>query len=483
MALTGELSDLSLAELIEFFCNQRKTGCIEVKYKIGSAAFFLQSGAVIHAEVGTLRGIEAVYYALTQTNASFVFNSALEAPLHTINQPWTSVVLEGLRRMDEGIAPPNPFPAGVAQPLPEQPVQEPIATVFEDTVKQEAFAIEGADVIDAEPPLVSAFDEPRIESVQLSDTEPEPMVGAAKEVPPVEVPIIEAYPKPIIAARQETGKVAVVEAKPKSSVSAPKPSVTVSQPVAPAAPVHQEAPTDSAPAEQKQKVEKTPKPADKTALDVEPAGILSYHPKAAPPKVSPIFAETPSSGFSFGPWKLGAVFAAVVLLIAVVAVPWGWYARSKAAKLSSEAQKVTTDAPQPSIAGNAVQESQASTQPPPVASEPSATTSDTSNSTANNATSAESNARQTTPKEARPKPKNTEVLAATSQLPAAASNQPAAQTAAPNASRKVSVQVTYDENGRVTQASGGDATALRIARQKRFPAGKAGSTTITIPIN
>ena len=43
------------------------------------------------------------------------------------------------------------------------------------------------------------------------------------------------------------------------------------------------------------------------------------------------------------------------------------------------------------------------------------------------------------------------------------------------------MQVTYDENGRVTQASGGDATALRIARQKRFPAGKAGSATITIP--
>jgi len=45
------------------------------------------------------------------------------------------------------------------------------------------------------------------------------------------------------------------------------------------------------------------------------------------------------------------------------------------------------------------------------------------------------------------------------------------------------VTVTYDENGRVTAASGGDATALRIARQKRFPPGKPGSATITIPIN
>jgi hypothetical protein len=49
--------------------------------------------------------------------------------------------------------------------------------------------------------------------------------------------------------------------------------------------------------------------------------------------------------------------------------------------------------------------------------------------------------------------------------------------------KKVTVTVSYDESGRVTQASGGDATAVRIARQKRFPAGKAGSATITIPIN
>ena len=48
--------------------------------------------------------------------------------------------------------------------------------------------------------------------------------------------------------------------------------------------------------------------------------------------------------------------------------------------------------------------------------------------------------------------------------------------------REVTVQVTYDENGRVTQASG-DATALRIARQKRFPPGKAGSATIKIRMN
>src|SRR6266705_1817739 len=110
MPLTGELSDLSLAELIEFFCNQRKTGRLKVIYSSGPGYFYLQSGSVVHARIGGLRGIEAVYYALTLPNASFTFSPAFEAPEHTINQPWTSVVLEGLRRMDEGIASRTPFP-------------------------------------------------------------------------------------------------------------------------------------------------------------------------------------------------------------------------------------------------------------------------------------------------------------------------------------------------------------------------------------
>ncbi len=112
MALTGHLSDLSLSELIEFFCNQRKSGRLRVLYPQGSGYFYLQAGSVIHAQIGVLRGIEAVYYALTLANAKFEFSGSAEAPERTINQPWTQVVLEGLRRLDEGIAPADAFPEG-----------------------------------------------------------------------------------------------------------------------------------------------------------------------------------------------------------------------------------------------------------------------------------------------------------------------------------------------------------------------------------
>ena len=117
MALTGHLSDLSLSELIEFFCNQRKSGRLKVLYPKGAGYFYLQAGSVVDARIGTLHGIDAVYYALTLPNAEFEFSADVEAEKRTINQPWTQVVLEGLRRLDENIAPGVAFPPEyVAEP-------------------------------------------------------------------------------------------------------------------------------------------------------------------------------------------------------------------------------------------------------------------------------------------------------------------------------------------------------------------------------
>jgi len=347
MALTGELSDLSLAELIEFFCNQRKTGRLKVTYTVGPGYFYLQSGSVVHARIGVLRGIEAVYYALTLPNASFAFSPAFDSPEQTINQPWTSVVLEGLRRMDEGIKPGDPFPEG------HHAVEE---------VKAEETTV-------TEP-----------QTVQQN------VVAESKAIPLLN-----------------------------------------------------------------QKLEKP----------------LFKAPAADLPDMGAFLSQT-NSPSRFGPWK---VIAAVALVVVTIAVPWGWYARSKAARLTNEAQA----APVPNS--------------PPVT--PPVTTNVTSDLPAPSdsvapSTSEAADLAAKRAREARLRERSARAQETSTTLgpPAAVKSSLArTQTSPPAGSRKATVQVTYDENGRVTQASGGDATALRIARQKRFPAGKAGSATITIPIN
>jgi hypothetical protein len=407
MSLKGELTDLSLAELIEFFCNQRKTGRLSVSYPHASAYFYLQSGSVVHASVGSLRGIEAVYYALTQSNASFNFSTAYEPPDHTINQPWTSVVLEGLRRMDEGIKPCDPFAEQMESAIPQ--TTAPQMTAAPPTVQPE--------VVAAQHPIEQA---PAVPS--------QPLAAA---------PVAE-HPH-------------VVQSKASVSESIVKQEVTV---------------------EPKEEV-----------LDEKPQHTVP-RPKTQP--VNHAFlasTQQSASKFSYGPWKLAAVFAALILIIAGIAVPWGWRVRGKAAKAAEQqAQALNQSAAQPQT--SAVTES---SQPPasdvPPDQSPDAANAAPASAEAVDAARREREARAR--EEARLRARaaeSTEPATTTSSQPTpAVSSASAAQPA--SGPKKAVVQVTYDENGRVTQASGNDPTALRIARQKRFPPGKAGSATLTIPIN
>ena len=318
MALTGHLSDLSLSELIEFFCNQRKTGLLKVLYPQGPGHFYLQQGSVVDARVGILRGIDAVYFALTLPNAKFEFSGSVEATERTINQPWTQVVLEGLRRLDEGVVPASGF-----------------------------------SVDDAPEPI--AEDNNHAEESSFTDLE-------SLRVPP----------------------------------------------------------------------------------------FLSFVSPEALGKRKALIG--------------GAVAFALIASVAVIGVPAGWYHRSKAVVASTDVN--TTPAPQAS--------SVAVSEPAPAEPE----------STDRNNDAALAAKRQHEKEKA--KLREEKAAALLSKAPGTA--VPVAPVSAASESskpgpKKVAVTVSYDESGRVTQASGGDATAVRIARQKRFPAGKAGSTTITIPIN
>ena len=156
------------------------------------------------------------------------------------------------------------------------------------------------------------------------------------------------------------------------------------------------------------------------------------------------------------PLFIGAIAVAVLGSVAVIGVPAGWYSGKKAEAAQTE---TVTQAPAPV----AVQPEPTTSQPQPSTTEPEAPVEDA-------AAAARRRERERKAREA----KNAET-------PTTAS-APVNEAVKPGAKRVV-VTVTYDESGRVTQASGGDANALRIARQKRFPPGKGGSATVTIPIN
>lgn len=320
MALSGHLSDLSLSELIEFFCNQRKTGQLKVLYPRGAGYFRLQGGSVVDARIGALRGIDAVYFALTLPNAEFEFGDSMETVERTINQPWTQVVLEGLRRLDEGVVPPNAF-------SPER--------------------VEECEEANAPPQLI-------------------------REAERVSVPSF-------LVGSEARGKRRIM--------------------------------------------------------------------------------------------TMSAVVVAVVASVGAIGVPAGWYGRVKTATASQPlTNAATTQLPAPAVAEVPGTETPSKTAESPEIAE-------------HDDAAAASAKRLHELERERSKAREGKTAAPTQAAPAATAPASASAELPKSGSKKISVTVTYDESGRVTQASGGDASAIRIARQKRFPAGKAGSATITIPIN
>lgn len=328
MALSGQLSDLSLAELIEFFCNQRKSGRLKVAYGRAPGYFYFDRGDLVDAKIGSLNGVEAIYYALTLANASFKFSPAFEPTKRTIHQPWTQVTLEGLRRLDEGIK-------------PKEPTFEGTATLTDDPDGVN----EGTEQIE--------FDSSSVLPLSLT-------------------------------------------------------------------------------------------------------------------------VDNAASGGRSSKMVFAGVIAAIIALVAVIGIPAGWYGKGKAEVVAQPQQ-----APAPETQATSAGETSASGQPEQSAVEPTSTDGAAATASDPNALAA---------KRAREAKERARVAEASAAKQSASSPDASADAlkkveAAKPGPKMISVQVTYDESGRVTQTSGGDGTAQRIARQKRFPSGKAGTTTITIPIN
>ena len=372
MSLTGQLNDLSLGELIEFFCNQRKTGRLKVDYALAPGVFFVEAGELVDAKVGALNGAEAVYFAMTLPSASFDFSAGVRSSRRTINERWPGVVLEGLRRVDEGL------PAAAAD------------------------AFHGNDSLDGA--TLDYLD-------CVGETKPKP---AAEEKPPA-------------------GAVAREIDEAFEQAASPAPS------------------SQAASAAQSQ---------DATAP----------------------FSLTVESATTSGGSRRKAAFAAVAAVVVVCAVAAVPLSRRYAAR----------NAPAPAVETKADDVTQPSAPAEAAPAENANAVTPTPDFAAEEAARREREARDREARERARRQKEEAARRAEEEGgDASTSSTPKPATAA-SGPKTVRVQITYDEAGRVTQAAavgtspGAEAyasTAVRVARGRRFPAGKAGTTVVTIPIN
>jgi hypothetical protein len=94
VVLTGHLDEQPLPGLIRRLRVQRKTGRLQVEYADGPAAFFFEDGQLVDARLGSLRGVEALYTALSLGGAAFNFNPLVRPPERSIDRQGQQFIRE-----------------------------------------------------------------------------------------------------------------------------------------------------------------------------------------------------------------------------------------------------------------------------------------------------------------------------------------------------------------------------------------------------
>lgn len=99
--MKGTLGDLSVSDLIQLACQERKSSKLIVECKGRQAEIWFSKGEVIHASLDDQIGEEVVYQILSWENGKFSLEASGNAPETSIKRSWASLLLEGANRLDE----------------------------------------------------------------------------------------------------------------------------------------------------------------------------------------------------------------------------------------------------------------------------------------------------------------------------------------------------------------------------------------------
>lgn len=101
MPIEGTLKELSLTNIVQLNCTEMNTATVSLTYEGRTGIVCFADGAIVHAAVGDVVGEEAVYELLSWPDGSFVVEAGTMPAERTVSTSWNSLLLEGLRRVDE----------------------------------------------------------------------------------------------------------------------------------------------------------------------------------------------------------------------------------------------------------------------------------------------------------------------------------------------------------------------------------------------
>jgi len=101
MSFQGSISELPVPDIIQLVSVSGKTGMFLLMRGGERGSIYLHNGRIVHAELGSVSGEEAVYALAIWSTGDFQFTPGKESDKVTIDKTNTSLLMEAARRLDE----------------------------------------------------------------------------------------------------------------------------------------------------------------------------------------------------------------------------------------------------------------------------------------------------------------------------------------------------------------------------------------------
>lgn len=112
MGIQGNLLDMSVADLIQQYCQDRRTAQLKIEHSGRQALLYFDAGNISHAVLGDRVGEGVIYDILQWKDGRFDLEMGIRPPSVSINRSWSGLLLEAARRRDEeeheALATPSP---------------------------------------------------------------------------------------------------------------------------------------------------------------------------------------------------------------------------------------------------------------------------------------------------------------------------------------------------------------------------------------
>ena len=101
MSFQGSIQELPVPDIIQLVSVSGKTGMFMLVRGPERGYIFLKNGRIVHAELGSLSGEEAVYALAIWNQGDFKFEPGAASEIKTISKSNTNLLMEAARRLDE----------------------------------------------------------------------------------------------------------------------------------------------------------------------------------------------------------------------------------------------------------------------------------------------------------------------------------------------------------------------------------------------